>query len=46
MAKSYLKARPRTAPRRETRAIFGDAIALVPQDPMTALNPAGASRRN
>jgi peptide/nickel transport system ATP-binding protein len=24
---------------RETRAIFGDAIALVPQDPMTALNP-------
>ncbi len=26
-------------PRRETRAIFGDAIALVPQDPMTALNP-------
>jgi peptide/nickel transport system ATP-binding protein len=25
--------------RRETRAIFGDAIALVPQDPMTALNP-------
>jgi peptide/nickel transport system ATP-binding protein len=29
----------RTAPRRETRAIFGDAIALVPQDPMTALNP-------
>jgi peptide/nickel transport system ATP-binding protein len=33
----------RTLPRRETRAIFGDAIALVPQDPMTALNPAGAS---
>ena len=29
----------RTAPRREARAIFGDAIALVPQDPMTALNP-------
>ena len=29
----------RTAPRRETRAIFGDAIALIPQDPMTALNP-------
>ena len=29
----------RTAPRRATRAIFGDAIALVPQDPMTALNP-------
>ena len=29
----------RTTPRRETRAIFGDAIALVPQDPMTALNP-------
>ena len=29
----------RTMPRRETRAIFGDAIALVPQDPMTALNP-------
>src|SRR3984957_14708471 len=29
----------RTASRRETRAIFGDAIALVPQDPMTALNP-------
>jgi peptide/nickel transport system ATP-binding protein len=29
----------RTAPRRETRLIFGDAIALVPQDPMTALNP-------
>ena len=29
----------RTAPRRETRAIFGDAIALMPQDPMTALNP-------
>jgi peptide/nickel transport system ATP-binding protein len=29
----------RTAPPRETRAIFGDAIALVPQDPMTALNP-------
>ena len=29
----------RTAPRRETRAIFGDAITLVPQDPMTALNP-------
>jgi peptide/nickel transport system ATP-binding protein len=29
----------RTKPRRETRAIFGDAIALVPQDPMTALNP-------
>ncbi len=28
-----------TAPRRETRLIFGDAIALVPQDPMTALNP-------
>jgi peptide/nickel transport system ATP-binding protein len=28
-----------TLPRRETRAIFGDAIALVPQDPMTALNP-------
>jgi peptide/nickel transport system ATP-binding protein len=29
----------RTLPRLETRAIFGDAIALVPQDPMTALNP-------
>jgi peptide/nickel transport system ATP-binding protein len=29
----------RTTPRRETRAIFGDAITLVPQDPMTALNP-------
>jgi peptide/nickel transport system ATP-binding protein len=29
----------RTLPQRETRAIFGDAIALVPQDPMTALNP-------
>jgi peptide/nickel transport system ATP-binding protein len=29
----------RTAPRGETRAIFGDAIALVPQDPTTALNP-------
>jgi peptide/nickel transport system ATP-binding protein len=29
----------RTLPRRETRAIFGDVIALVPQDPMTALNP-------
>src|ERR1700735_2374143 len=29
----------RAAPRHETRAIFGDAIALVPQDPMTALNP-------
>jgi peptide/nickel transport system ATP-binding protein len=29
----------RIAPRRETRAIFGDAIALIPQDPMTALNP-------
>jgi dipeptide transport system ATP-binding protein len=29
----------RTMSRRETRAIFGDAIALVPQDPMTALNP-------
>ena len=29
----------RTMARRETRAIFGDAIALVPQDPMTALNP-------
>jgi peptide/nickel transport system ATP-binding protein len=29
----------RTAPRSETRATFGDAIALVPQDPMTALNP-------
>jgi peptide/nickel transport system ATP-binding protein len=29
----------RTMQRRETRAIFGDAIALVPQDPMTALNP-------
>jgi peptide/nickel transport system ATP-binding protein len=29
----------RTTPRRETRVIFGDAIALVPQDPMTALNP-------
>jgi peptide/nickel transport system ATP-binding protein len=28
-----------TAPRRETQAIFGDAIMLVPQDPMTALNP-------
>ena len=25
--------------RRESRAIFGDAIALIPQDPMTALNP-------
>ena len=29
----------RTLSRRETRAIYGDAIALVPQDPMTALNP-------
>jgi len=29
----------RTMPRREARLIFGDAIALVPQDPMTALNP-------
>ncbi len=29
----------RTSPWRETRAIFGDAIALIPQDPMTALNP-------
>jgi peptide/nickel transport system ATP-binding protein len=29
----------RTAARRETRTIFGDAITLVPQDPMTALNP-------
>jgi peptide/nickel transport system ATP-binding protein len=29
----------RTTRRSETRAIFGDAIALVPQDPMTALNP-------
>ena len=29
----------RTAPRSTTRAIFGDAIALIPQDPMTALNP-------
>jgi peptide/nickel transport system ATP-binding protein len=29
----------RTMPRHERRAIFGDAIALVPQDPMTALNP-------
>src|ERR1700727_1076180 len=29
----------RTMPRRETRAIFGDAITLVPQDAMTALNP-------
>ena len=29
----------RALPRRETRAIFGDAIALVPQDPATALNP-------
>jgi peptide/nickel transport system ATP-binding protein len=29
----------RGAPRRETRAIFGDAITLIPQDPMTALNP-------
>ena len=36
----------RTSPRRETRAIFGDAIALIPQDPMTALTRAGASRRN
>jgi peptide/nickel transport system ATP-binding protein len=25
--------------RRESRAVFGDAIALIPQDPMTALNP-------
>ena len=25
--------------RREARAIFGDAIALIPQDPTTALNP-------
>ena len=25
--------------RRESRAIFGDAIALIPQDPLTALNP-------
>jgi peptide/nickel transport system ATP-binding protein len=29
----------RLARRRETRAICGDAIALVPQDPTTALNP-------
>jgi peptide/nickel transport system ATP-binding protein len=29
----------RTAPDRERRAIFGAAIALIPQDPMTALNP-------
>jgi peptide/nickel transport system ATP-binding protein len=29
----------RTLDKRELRAIFGDAIALVPQDPMTALNP-------
>jgi peptide/nickel transport system ATP-binding protein len=29
----------RALPRSETQAIFGDAIALVPQDPMTALNP-------
>jgi peptide/nickel transport system ATP-binding protein len=29
----------RALPRRETREIFGAAIALVPQDPMTALNP-------
>src|ERR1700749_3551820 len=29
----------RTLSRRETRVIYGDAIALVPQDPMTALNP-------
>jgi peptide/nickel transport system ATP-binding protein len=29
----------RTAPRCETRLIFGDAIALIPQDPITALNP-------
>ena len=29
----------RMAPPHETRAIFGDTIALVPQDPMTALNP-------
>jgi peptide/nickel transport system ATP-binding protein len=29
----------RTLPRRETRVIFGDAITLIPQDPMTALNP-------
>jgi peptide/nickel transport system ATP-binding protein len=29
----------RGLPRRETRTIFGDAIALIPQDPMTALNP-------
>jgi peptide/nickel transport system ATP-binding protein len=25
--------------RRESRGVFGDAIALIPQDPMTALNP-------
>src|SRR5271169_5980740 len=29
----------RAMPRSETRAIFGDAIALIPQDPTTALNP-------
>jgi dipeptide transport system ATP-binding protein len=29
----------RALARSELRAIFGDAIALVPQDPMTALNP-------
>jgi peptide/nickel transport system ATP-binding protein len=25
--------------RRESRGVFGDSIALIPQDPMTALNP-------
>ena len=29
----------RALTRREARAIFGDAITLIPQDPMTALNP-------
>ena len=28
------------------RAMLGRDIALVPQDPMTALNPAAGSRRN